>query len=54
MLEAEEERHRESAKHKAIMGDMMNEMKAFEAANINTTMMDRMEKIVVSSLAHKD
>jgi hypothetical protein len=36
------------------MGDMMNEMKAFEAANINTTMMDRMEKIVVSSLAHKD
>jgi len=29
-------------------------MKEYEAANINSNMMDRMEKIVISSLAQKD
>lgn len=36
------------------MHEIMTEMKSFEAANINSTMMDRMEKVVVSSLAQKD
>jgi hypothetical protein len=33
---------------------MLTEMKEYEAANINSNMMDRMEKIVISSLAQKD
>lgn len=37
-----------------MMTGLLSEMKEYEAANINTTMMDRMEKIVISSLAQKD
>jgi hypothetical protein len=37
-----------------VLHEVMQEMRAFEAANINQNMMDRMEKIVISSLAQKD
>ena len=33
---------------------MVSEMKLYEASNINQAVIDRMEKIVVSSLAQKD
>lgn len=37
-----------------MVSELMQEMKSYEAANINSNMMDRMEKIVISSLAQKD
>jgi hypothetical protein len=36
------------------MSELISEMKEYEASNINQGMIDRMEKIVVSSLAQKD
>lgn len=36
------------------MSELITEMKQYEASNINQGMIDRMEKIVVSSLAQKD
>lgn len=37
-----------------MVSELMQEMKSYESANINSNMMDRMEKIVISSLAQKD
>jgi hypothetical protein len=48
--------HRESSeiKHKNIMAELLAEMKSYEASAITANMMDRMDKIVISSLAQKD
>jgi hypothetical protein len=51
LTKAEEENAANAIKHKNMMSGLLAEMKEYEAANINTTMMDRMEKIVISSLA---
>ena len=37
-----------------MIGDLMNEMREFEKANLSNIMVDRMEKILASSLAQKD
>lgn len=37
-----------------LLGDLLSEMKDYERAHINTAVIDRMEKVVVSSLAQKD
>lgn len=51
-----QQEHRESSeiKHKNIMAELLTEMKSYEASAITANMMDRMDKIVISSLAQKD
>lgn len=36
------------------MAELLTEMKQYEAATITANLMDRMDKIVISSLAQKD
>lgn len=54
LIKAQEENALSAAQHKSLIGGLVQEMKAYEAANINSHMVDRMEKICVSSLAQKD
>ena len=37
-----------------MIGDLMNEMREYEKATMSNVLVDRMEKIVASSLAQKD
>lgn len=37
-----------------MLGDLLSEMKDYERAHINSAVIERMEKVVVSSLAQKD
>ena len=37
-----------------MIGDLMNEMREYEKATMSSVLVDRMEKIVASSLAQKD
>ena len=37
-----------------MIGDLMNEMREYEKASMSNVLVDRMEKIVASSLAQKD
>jgi len=53
-LKTEEQKTTAEIKHKNILSEMVSEMKLYEASNINQAVIDRMEKIVVSSLAQKD
>jgi hypothetical protein len=53
-LKTQVERDHQDIRHKNVLHEVMQEMRAFEAANINQNMMDRMEKIFISSLAQKD
>jgi hypothetical protein len=50
-LKTEEQKTTAEIKHKNILSEMVSEMKLYEASNINQAVIDRMEKIVVSSLA---
>ncbi len=51
LVKAKEESEVNAVKHNNMMAGLLTELKEYEAANINATMMDRMEKIVISSLA---
>ena len=37
-----------------MIGDLMNEMRAYEKATMSTTLLDRIEKIIAASMAQKD
>ena len=37
-----------------MLGDLLGELKEYERAHISTTVMERMEKVVVTSMAQKD
>lgn len=37
-----------------VLGDLVGELKEYEKAHISTAAMDRMEKVVVASMAKKD
>lgn len=37
-----------------VLGDLLGEMKEYERAHISTAVMERMEKVVVTSMAQKD
>ncbi len=37
-----------------MIGDLMNEMREYEKATMSNVLVDRMEKILASSLAQKD
>ena len=46
-----EERETMALQRQRYLNDILTEMKDYEAAHINTAVVDRMEKVVVSSLA---
>jgi hypothetical protein len=54
MIKTQEENAISAAQHKSLISGLMQEMKAYEAASINSHIVDRMEKICISSLAQKD
>ena len=37
-----------------MLGDLISEMKEYDKANLSTVMVERMEKVITSSLAQKD
>ena len=37
-----------------VLGDLISEMKEYDKANLSTVMVERMEKVITSSLAQKD
>lgn len=37
-----------------MVGDLMNEMREYEKATLSETLVNRLEKIMVSSMAQKD
>jgi hypothetical protein len=37
-----------------VLTDLMDELKAYERAQISSTAIDRMEKVIINSLAQKD
>ena len=53
-LKLAEEQNQKTMERNRMIGDLMHEMKEFEKASMSTVMVDRLEKILVSSLAQKD
>ena len=49
-----EDREMATLERKNMIGSLLHEMKEYEKATISTTIVERMEKIVASSLAQKD
>jgi hypothetical protein len=50
----EEEKRSSQVRSQNLVGELLTQMREYETANMNQTMMDRIEKIVTSSLAQKD
>ncbi len=53
-MQVAEVKHDSEVRYNNAIGGLLQEMKAYETSNLSQVMMDRMEKIVVSSLAQKD
>ena len=43
-----------SLKRKNVVGSLLSEMKEYEQATMSTAVVERMEKVVVASLAQND
>ena len=54
LIKAEEQNSVNATKHQTLISGILAEIKEYEKATINSNMVDRMEKIVVESLAQKD
>ena len=54
LIKAEEQNSVNATKHQTLSSGILAEIKEYEKATINSNMVDRMEKIVVESLAQKD
>ena len=50
----EEEKRTGQVRSQNLVGELLTQMREYETANMSQTMMDRIEKIVTSSLAQKD
>jgi len=48
------QREQMALERQRVLGDLVGELKEYEKAHISTAAMDRMEKVVVASLAQKD
>jgi hypothetical protein len=51
LLQVEEAKRADKIKSENLVGALLSQMREFESAALSQTMMDRMEKIVTSSLA---
>jgi len=49
-----EKREQIALQRQRVLGDLLGELKEYEKAHISSTAIERMEKIVVASLAQKD
>lgn len=49
-----EQREQMALKRQRVINELLGELKEYERAHISSTAIDRMEKVVVSSLAQKD
>ena len=54
LLKLVEEREFNDMRRSRVVGDLLHEMKEYEAATMSTVMVERMEKILTTSLAQKD
>lgn len=51
MLEVEEQKRSDKIKSENLVSSLLNQMREFESAALSQNLLDRMEKIVTSSLA---
>ena len=54
LLKIKEDQFQMDLKHKRMVGDLLTEMREYEKATMSNVMVDRIEKIITSSLAQKD
>lgn len=49
-----EQREQMALQRQRVLNELLGEMKEYERAHISSTAIDRMEKVVISSMAQKD
>lgn len=49
-----EQREQMALQRQRVLGDLLGELKEYERAHISSAVMERMEKVVVTSMAQKD
>ena len=53
-VKAQEDKLHMKLQKDRLLGDLMQEMKEYDKASMSTVMVERMEKVIASSLAQKD